>query len=325
MTAKTRYFAIASLLVLTVGLGTGLVAYYVGYSPFPAGGTDELRFLPANASLVAFADVRHIMTSPLRQKLRTLLPLNGDSQRDFRTRTGIDVETDIDRVVAAFAEVPSSSGGQEGAAALVVARGRFDFVKIEALMREHGGRVDQYKGKRIIEADTQAPRSLSIAFLDPGLLAVGSSNLIRSAVDLADGGPSVTTNDELMKLVRDLESGNAWAVGRFDALASRARFPAGVSANLSGISWFSATASIDSGVAGVFRAEARDEQAAGAFRDVVWGVLSLAKLQAPARPEFQQLLGSLQLAGTGKTVALSFEIPPTVFDALGSRIPQVPR
>ena len=34
MTAKTRYFVIISLLVVGVGLGTGLVAYYVG---FPAG------------------------------------------------------------------------------------------------------------------------------------------------------------------------------------------------------------------------------------------------------------------------------------------------
>ena len=31
MTTKTRYFVIVSLLVLGVGFGTGLVAYYVGF------------------------------------------------------------------------------------------------------------------------------------------------------------------------------------------------------------------------------------------------------------------------------------------------------
>ena len=35
-TTKTRYFVIVSLLVLTIGLGTGLVAYYGG---FPIGAT----------------------------------------------------------------------------------------------------------------------------------------------------------------------------------------------------------------------------------------------------------------------------------------------
>ena len=31
MTVKTRYFVVVSLLVLVVGLGTGLVAYYAGF------------------------------------------------------------------------------------------------------------------------------------------------------------------------------------------------------------------------------------------------------------------------------------------------------
>ena len=46
MTTKTRYFVIASLLVLGVGLGTGLVAYYVGFpagAPTRAGGPEELN------------------------------------------------------------------------------------------------------------------------------------------------------------------------------------------------------------------------------------------------------------------------------------------
>ena len=320
MTVRTRYFAIASLLVLTAGLGTGLVAYYVGLSPFPQqAGTEELHRVPANASLVAFADVRHIMASPLREKLRNILPLSGDGQRELQNHTGINIETDIDRVVAAFAEAADSAKGAQSSV-LVLARGRFDVVKIEAVMRDHGARVEDYKGTRMIEGTERAGHpALSVAFLEPGLLGVGTSGLVRSAVDLAGGGANVTANDELMSFIRDLDSGNAWAVGRFDALASRARLPAGVRANLPAVSWFSATATIDSGVSGVFRAETRDEQAANALRDVVRGVLSLAKLQAPAQPELQQLLGSLQLAGTGKTVALSFQFPASLFDAITAR------
>ena len=40
MTTRTRYFVIVSLLTLGVGLGTGLVAYYVG---FPAGAATRIR------------------------------------------------------------------------------------------------------------------------------------------------------------------------------------------------------------------------------------------------------------------------------------------
>ena len=53
MTARTRYFVIASLLVLGVGLGTGLVAYYVGFPAGAftrAGGPEELQLVPRNAA-----------------------------------------------------------------------------------------------------------------------------------------------------------------------------------------------------------------------------------------------------------------------------------
>ena len=44
------------------------------------------------------------MTSPLRQKLRTLIPDSGHGQQDFETQTGINIETDIDHVLATITE-----------------------------------------------------------------------------------------------------------------------------------------------------------------------------------------------------------------------------
>ncbi|PYR32675.1 MAG: hypothetical protein DMF92_01275 [Acidobacteria bacterium] len=66
------------------------------------------------------------------------------------------------------------------------------------------------------------------------------------------------------------------------------------------------------------RAEAGDEEAAKNLRDVVRGLLALARLQAGSGPEFQGLLQSLELGGAGKTVALSFDVPAQVFDLLGA-------
>ena len=73
MTVRTRYFVIVSLLVIVVGLGTGLVAYYVGFPTsafFSRGGPEELRFMPGSASVIAYADVREVMASELRQRFR---------------------------------------------------------------------------------------------------------------------------------------------------------------------------------------------------------------------------------------------------------------
>lgn len=319
MTARTRYFVVGSLLTLAIGLGVGLVAYSVGFSTSAftrQGGPDELQFVPANASLVAYADVRDIMASDLRQKVRSALPMKEDGQREFQNQTGINIETDIDHVIAAVVPTGQQTGRMPGSA-IVLARGRFDQVRIEALMREHGAQVEDYKGARVIVGDTpQGKATVSLAFLEPGLVAVGSSPLVRSAVDLKSGGSSVATNDAMMGLINELEPGNAWAAGRFDALTSQANLPSGVAQQLPSVTYFSASAQIDSGIRGAIRADSRDEEAANSLRDVVRGFVALARVQASARPEFTTVMQSLQLGGTGKTVSLSFDLPAATLDAL---------
>src|SRR3954469_16569495 len=210
MTVRTRYFVITSLLVLVVGLGTGLLAYYVGR---PGGlllgsdGPPELQYVPRDAAVVAYAEVREIMTSDVRQRIRRAIALQvpQDGQRQFQERTGIDIEADVDRVVASLQPRP-----QGKPAGLVLARGRFSDVKIEALMREHGADVVDYKGTRVIEhqagsgVPVQAGDSLALAFLEPGLIAVGSGEMVRAAIDLGRSGENVTANGELMDVMRSL-------------------------------------------------------------------------------------------------------------------------
>ena len=97
---------------------------------------------------------------------------------------------------------------------------------------------------------------------------------------------------------------------RTPAAATLPRLPA--------ITWFSASGHINGGIRGVVRAEARDDEAATNLRDVVRGFLALAKMSAGSRPELQLMMQSLELGGTGKTVALSFSVPAEVFDVIGA-------
>jgi hypothetical protein len=316
MTNRTRYFVITSLLVLTVGLGTGLLAYYVG---LPAGmlagsdGPDELKYVARNAAVVGYADVGAIMASDVRQRILRAMPQQQNGQQQFQDQTGINIETDIDHVVASLQPVV---GGQP--AGLVLARGRFSDVKIEALMREHGAHVEDYNGKRVIAHDMMA-----VSFLEPGLIAVGTAAMVKNAIDQQGRGENVTANTELMDLMRSLEPGNAWAVGRFDALLTDARLPAQLASRLPAITWFSVSGRVDSEIRAILRTDTRDEEAANNLRDVVRGFIALAKLQAGSRPELQAAIQSLELGGTGKSVALSFTVPGALFDMI-SPAPQRP-
>src|SRR5215218_2435852 len=138
MTSKTRYFMGGSAAILVAGLGTGLVAYYGGGFPSLSAsrsGPSELSYVPADSAVVAFANVREVMDSQLRQRLKVVMPQE-QGQKEFQAQTGIDIERDIDYVVAA-AQTLGAAGVHADPSGLVVARGRFNITQLEALARAH--------------------------------------------------------------------------------------------------------------------------------------------------------------------------------------------
>jgi hypothetical protein len=306
---------------MAAGLCAGLVAYYTGgFQALNAStGPTELAYVPADATVVAYADVRTIMDSQLRERLKQAMPDQQNGQKEFQTKTGIDIERDIDYIVASmttFSEGHHPNG-------LVVARGRFDVVRLEGLAREHGGSVEDYKGKRLVSSPEHANgEQVTMAFLEPGLVAVGSASAVRHAIDAQMSAQSITGNEEMMELVGAIAAtNNAWAVGRFDVLASQANLPAEVSQRIPPVKWFAAAGHINGGVSGTLRAEARDEQSAQQLRDVVRGFLALAQMQSQSDPRFSAIAQSLQLTGEGKTVALTFTLPAEILQLIGPRAP----
>ena len=309
MTKKTRYFMAGSATVLGVGLCTGLIAYYAGGFPTISAApvASELRYVPSDATVIAYADVRSIMDSELRTRLKAAMPMDAKGQEEFRAQTGIDIERDIDYIVAAGAGV--NPGAQVGGG-LVVARGRFNETQLEALAREHGGQVEQYKGKRLVHSPADRGHQMTLAFLEAGLVAIGTKATVERAIDAQMSSHSITSNSEMMDLVAEIgNNSNAWAVGRFDAIASQANLPAEVASRMPPVKWFSASGHVNGGISGTLRAEALDDQSAELLRRQVSGALAFGEMVGKSDPKAAALLSSLQLSGTGKTVALSFSVP----------------
>ena len=321
MTQRTRNFLIGSAAVALVGLGTGLVAYYNGGLLTGRAAEAELAYLPADAVAVGYADVRTIMSSEFRQKVRQVLPA-GTEHEKFQEELGVDIEKDIDAVAAAYSGGNSGLGG-----AVVVVRGRFNQGQIEAKAVEHGARVEEYRGKRMLVMTAEAhaahvgttggPTTGGVTFLEPGLLMLGESSAMKKAIDAAEAGQDVRKNAELMKMVNDIRgTGNAWFVGSFEHLTSEAPLPAEVRNHLPAIHLFAVSANVNGGVSGQFRAEARDDQAANQLRDIIRGAMAVGQLASGQNPKVEAMMKSIQMTGTGTTVGLTFSMPPEMLDLL---------
>jgi hypothetical protein len=321
MTRSTRYFFAGSAAVLAAGLCTGLVAYYGGgFQALSAStGPIELRYVPPDAAVIAYADVGAIMNSELRLRIKEAMPMHQQGQEEFARETGIDIERDIQYVVAAVTPGTKS--------ALLVARGNFNFTILENLAVEHGGVVETYREKKLISKtndSTDGPRGGTLAFLEPGLVAIGDTDTVKRAIDAQLTAQSIIGNDEMMTFVKDIEAGNnAWAVGRFDVLTAHAKLPEQIARQIPPVKWFAAAGHINGGISGMVRVEANDDEAAELFRRQVNGALAFGEMVGRSDPRASAVLKTVQMSGTGKTVQLSFTLPGELLQMVLPKVPAV--
>src|SRR5215213_2807783 len=166
MTKRTRRFLFVATGILVAGLGTGLVAAYMGGIQnlvlIGGNGPAELQYVPSDARMIAYADVRQVMDSEVRQKLMKLEPGSAAGAEKFKEETGIDIQTDVDKVLASISGDETATNQRP----FLLVRGRFDNSHIESLARQKGAVVEEYKGKRLV---SHAQSEMGLAFVEPGL------------------------------------------------------------------------------------------------------------------------------------------------------------
>ncbi len=303
MTTRTRYVLLGGAGVMAVGLAGGLAAWVSSSLPplVAQERPDELRYVPPEATVLSFANVREVMDSELRRRLREIQP-ELDGQREFQERTGIDIERDIEYIVGGL--VPDGSDDTSGIAILA---GNFDADRLETLALEQGGAASDYRGSRLI---TIADESVAMAFLEAGVIAIGAEALVKRTIELPFAGGGVDSNDSLMGLLRHVERGStAWTIGRLDDPRGGDWLPDEVESQVSQVAAFAAGARVNGGVSGTLTAETRDEETGRNLRDLLQGFLALARLQVGSRPELSGLLDSIRLTAIGTNVTLAFELP----------------
>jgi len=342
-TAKTRYFLVGSAAILTAGLAAGTVAYMGGMPRAFAStaGPEELSLVPAGAAVVAYANVQGVMSSEFRQRLTTLIDDEGKGRQQFQEHTGIDVEQDIDAVIAAMS--PGPDGGHENG--FVALRGRFDIGKIEALVVSKGGQIAEYKGARLLVApphtDVQVDATVSpdapdatvptveprlrqhvapvIALVNANLVIVGSDAAVKAAIDrnAGDGTASITSDGEFVRMLESVDQNSTvWAIGRPKVFQASGDMPMQVMQQLPEVKWFAASGHLNGGLQATVRAEGKDEEAGKNMREVLQGALALARLQVDAKPELKPLLNTVQIEGTGNGVALHLTLPAEMLDVI---------
>jgi hypothetical protein len=328
MTPKSRYFLIALAVVLGAGVGGGLIAYlqYKRAAALPTGVPAEVRYVPANAAIVGYSNVRIVMNSELRRALMPAIESGSrKGQQMMNDFAGIDLEKQVDHVLGYVEPLEPTSDATPPRApnALMLVQGTFDQSRVEQFIRDRGGVIETYNGHHI-SVHQKGDEEVAVGFVRPDLIAVGRASLVRRALDQGSDPrtskgvrpPDLTSNAEVMNLIRDMSGSTAWVVGHFDAISRGMKLPNAVSGQVPPVRLVSARADVNGGVKATLRAETGDQAAAEQLREVVRGFVTVARLHGGTKPEFDNVLKSIQLSGSDKTVQMTVAASPEVFSAL---------
>ena len=323
MSRRTRYVALASGGVLAVGLCGGLVAYLNSDAArdVASDALPELAFVPSHATALAFADVRGVMASELRERVRRIVP-DGAGREQLERQLGLDIERDIDRVLAFWAPEPDAdAAGEERSSGLALFRGRLDAERLEAVARGGGAEVTEENGLRIVTREVDGAGSLGLAFLERGVVGVGELAAGRAAARRATAEAGIDADADMMRLLGRVDDRSSfWAVGRLGDSGLLGWVPEQVSERLPPVTAFAVQGRINGGISVSLSVEGRDDAAAQNLRDVVRGFVALAQLQTLGNPDLQAVLDSLQTGGDGTAVTLSFRVPAEAVDFLLSMV-----
>ena len=156
-----------------------------------------------------------------------------------------------------------------------------------------------------------------MAFLEPGLVALGSPEAIRRAIDTAESQDSVVSNASLMEAVNKVQNdGDAWIVGSPDVVAKSDQLPGMVRNQMASVQWFAFTAGVDDAVTCRLRAEARDAESGEQMRSAINSALAVARMLSGKDARMDSLLNSIQTSGSGDALDVSFTVPAEVIDRL---------
>ena len=168
------------------------------------------------------------------------------------------------------------------------------------------------------------PSTMAVGFVQPDLIAAGTTDLVRQVLDASSTTANVTANSELMGLIRDEGAAEAWVVGQFDAVSRRIGLSPSVRKQVPPLRMVSASARINGAVKATLKAQTADVAAADQLRDAIRGALSVARLQTGLSPDLQNALKTVELGGADTQVRLSFVVSPETLRAISPQRPPAP-
>jgi hypothetical protein len=317
---RTRWMLVATLVLLVGGIGFALIGAY-GRLAVQASASNIpgiVAYLPKDANIVAYIDVRKLVYSPAYQAFEKD---HGDEftthLQEFIAETGLDPRSDIDAV--AFAS--RSGSGINLPVAIVAGNYQDKQAKLETLITTKGqAAVSQYGSHKLFtnpKRTAEDPHQETAAFLDGSKLVFGHLESVKATIDAFDtkAANGILTNPEFNQLISQTRTdGTFWLVStnmsfidHFKKQAAGA--PEQLQQNIPKIQNLILEADLGNIVTASLRSQCTDENMALNLGNFVKGLVALGNMLTSQQPELAGVLQGVTVTQTNKMVEVNFSVP----------------
>lgn len=329
MKSKSLVVVLVALLVVAG------IAFWRAAVPRASAGTVQpdvasLALVPAQATTVFGVDLDGLRSSVLYSKWRQRLEQKrrDADYNEFVTRTGFDVERDLQGVTAAAwknTDVPVF---------LAVVTARYNRASLSAFLVEKGAKVENYRGFELLRPDRAGHGSPSgsrphisrgngaLVLLDDRTILAGVDTAVKQALDLKlQPGQSVLANSALLERVRKIGAENQlWAVSTAPGAFLPAEIPVGkanVARVLKGLQGSTFAINATSGLKLLIEGSCASAEDAQTLAEAARGILAMLRLAAPSdRPEALELLNSFQVQQEESQVRVTGQVSAQLLNEL---------
>jgi hypothetical protein len=275
----------------------------------PAADPQLLNLVMPDAKMMAGVNVDQAKTSPFGQYVLLQVQAQSQQLQQAVILTGFDPTRDLNELLMA------SNGVQPHPSALVLARGSFDAVKLQAAAQAGGATTQTYDGVTLL---VDAKGANAVAFLNSTIAVAGDIASVKGALDRQSAPASLDAG--LVVQVSLLSSTeDAWAVSEIPP-------PSMPSANTSGpssiplavfqkVTQGSGGVKFGSQIAITGNAQTATPSDASALAGVLQFLVNLGQMQGQQNPQAVAILKSLVVNSTGNTVQISLSIPEAQAEA----------
>ncbi len=267
--------------------------------------------IPPDTKALAGVDLEKIKRTALYERHQNELKfpiLDASSER-----VGLDPRRDISDVVIAW----------NGKQPVFLVRGRFTPKDVEQKLRALGAQRTSYKAYTLIGGEND-----SVLFTKKGLAVAGSSDVLRSVIDLQNSGGGGIPK-ELEQRIRTLpKSDQIWAASRgglaFAEMPMRSDIGSALSNITSYVSGTTLGIGLDTGVHLQADISCVSDQGAQRVRDALRGGIGLARLTTKDNEQdLLRMYDSIQVDQDQQTVHIRADLPGDLTDKLLAYLPQL--